>query len=76
MPEFFGSSIQSYVETFLQSFENNSQNVQLPTLKLHYGTIFQPAWQECFYTTLYLFQKKTSLPTSMMSRRGRGRLQR
>ena len=49
--------VQSCVKTFLLSFENHSGSVPLPTPKLHYGSIFQPAipktWQECFYTTLY-----------------------
>ena len=49
--------IQCCVKTFLLSFENRSQNVPLPTQKLQYGTIFQPAihktWQDCFYTTLH-----------------------
>ena len=42
----------------LTSFENQPQNVPLPTLKLHNGSIFQLAipktWQECFYTALYI----------------------
>ena len=45
-------------ETFLPSSENHPQNVQLPTPKMHYGTIFQPdileTWQEYFYSILYL----------------------
>ena len=50
--------IQSLVKTFLLSSENQSQNVPLPTPKLHHGAIFQQAipktWQEFFYTTLYI----------------------
>ena len=57
----FGFEIQSCVKTFLLSFENHSQHVLLPTPKLHYGAIFQPAipetWQECFYTNLYTVRR-------------------
>ena len=49
---------QSWVKTLLLSFDNHAQNVPLPTPKLRYGTIFQPAipetLQKCFYTTLYI----------------------
>ena len=49
--------LQSCVKTFLLNFENHSKHDTLPTLKLHFGTIFQPAipetWQECFYIILY-----------------------
>ena len=51
-----GQAIQSCLETFLLSSENDSKNVWLITPKTHYGTIFQPAipktWQECFYFAL------------------------
>ena len=47
--------LQSRVKTFLPSFENQCQNVPLPTPKLHYGEIFHLAipktWEECFYVT-------------------------
>ena len=47
--------VQSCVKTLLLSVENRTQNVPLPTPKLHYGAIFQPTipktWQECSYTT-------------------------
>ena len=50
--------VQSCVKTFLLSFEIHSQNIPLPTPKVHHGAIFQPAipetWQESFFTTLYL----------------------
>ena len=43
-------------KTFLLNSENHFQNVALPTPKLHYGAIFQPAIpetkQDWFYTTL------------------------
>ena len=40
-------------------FKDHSDNALLPTPKMHYGVIFQPAIpktrQECFYTTLYAY---------------------
>ena len=52
------SHVQSCVKTFLLSSENHPQNVPLPTPKMHYDAIFQPAitktWHGCFYTYLYM----------------------
>ena len=60
------------VKTFLLSFENHSQNVPLPTPKLHCCAIFQPAipesWQECFYTTLYKGKCVCIVPEVLISR--------
>ena len=51
------NKVQSCAKTLLLSFKNHSENVPLPTPKMHYGAIFQNAipktWQECFYTNLY-----------------------
>ena len=61
-------AITESFKTFLLSFENHSQNVPLPTQKIHYGAIFQPAIpktrQECFYITLYLVAQP---PTKLSS---------
>ena len=55
---FYTTLYTKLTKTFLLSFDNHSQNVPLPTPKLHYSAIFKPAipqtWQECFYTTLYM----------------------
>ena len=54
--------VQGSVKTSLLCFEHHSQSVAMPTPKMPYGAIFQPAisetWQECFYTPLYLHHKK------------------
>ena len=46
----------------------------MPTPKLHYGVLFQPAtletWQECFYTTLYVINQS---PWVWWLAEGRGR---
>ena len=50
------STVQCCVKTFLLSFKIHPQNGPLPTPKMHYGAILQPAipktCQKCFYTTL------------------------
>ena len=52
LPRVSGKKVQSREKTFLICFENHSQNVPLPTPKMHYSAIFQPAipktCQECF----------------------------
>ena len=48
--------IQSGVNTLLLSYENHSQNGPLPTPKTHnISARHSQIWQECFYSTLYIW---------------------
>ena len=68
----FCQEVQSSVKTLRLSSENHLQNVLLPTSKLHYDVIFQPAmpetWQECLYTTLQSAPPKFICSTKIMKK--------
>ena len=67
-------SIQSCVKTFMQRFENHTQNVLLPTPRKCYGIIFKPAILETcleyLYTTLYLEHLPQHLNSGLNGRLG------